>query len=240
VLVTQTSNEPEPGSDQISRAFSDAWVGTNGYLRTDGSRQAKAIAFQGEVTTRQGKRISEVFIVDLPDDMTQSDSDGPLQGTATRRPAPPKGTIQRRLTYTAEHAHPGIQGVRHWLRSSPDGSQIACLMRDNKGVSQIWTVSPCGGPPRMLTNNRHDIGSAFSWSPDGKQIAHVMDQSVCVTNVRSGATQRVTTRRPADPLRPQACVFSPDGSRIAYVREVTTDGQTWNQIFTVNLPGARE
>jgi Tol biopolymer transport system component len=109
-------------------------------------------------------------------------------------------------------------------------------MRDDNGVSQLWTVSPNGGQPRQLTNNQHDIDSAFSWSPDGKQIAHVMHETVCVTNAQSGESKQLTIPNPTAPLRPQACVFSPDGSQIAYLREVTTAGETWNQVFTVAMP----
>jgi hypothetical protein len=233
VLVTRTVNEPAPGSDEISKAFSDAWVGTRGYLRPDGTRQERAIVFQGLVQTADGRPIAEAFIVDLPENVTVP-GDGPLEGTATRRPAPPKGTVQRRLTRTAGRKHPGIQGPRHWLRSSPDGSRIALLMKDDAGVVQLWTVSPNGGPPVQVTHNEHDIGSAFTWSRDGRWIAHVMDNSVCVTDVPTGRTHRLTRRfADAEAPRPEACVFSPDGRRIAYVRRVTGDAGRFNQIFTV-------
>jgi len=157
VLVSRLAANPAPGSDQISRAFSDAWVGTHGYVRPDGIRQAKAIAFQGHVRTDDGRTISEVFLVDLPDDLTVPGPDGPLQGTLTTRPSPPAGARQRRLTYTAERKHPGLQGPRHWLRSSPDGERIAFLMKDEAGVVQFWTVSPNGGPPRQVTDNPWDV-----------------------------------------------------------------------------------
>ncbi len=115
VLVTRTRDEPRPGSDEISRAFEDAWVGTHGYLRPDGTRQRWAIAFQGDVVTPGGETISEVFIADLPDDLTIP-GDGPLQGTQSTRPGPPRGTRQRRLTRTNDRKYPGLQGARHWLR----------------------------------------------------------------------------------------------------------------------------
>jgi hypothetical protein len=51
-------------------------------------------------------------------------------------PLSPKGCTQRRLTFTAQRKFPGIQGPRHWLRSSPDGSRIAFLMKDDAGVVQ--------------------------------------------------------------------------------------------------------
>jgi Tol biopolymer transport system component len=136
------------------------------------------------------------------------------------------------LTFTADRKFPGIQGPRHWLRSSPDGSRIAFLMKDDSGVVQLWHISPKGGVPHQLTRNHFDIASAFTWSPDGKQIAHVMDNSVCVTDAASGKTHRLTPRSDdATAARPEACVFSPDGKKIAYVRRI---GES-NQIFVLFL-----
>lgn len=233
VLVTRTTANPRPGSDDISRAFEDGWVGAHGYLMPDGSRQKRAIAYQGHVVTEAGATISEVFIVDIPDDVT-IEGDGPLCGTETRAPSPPQGCIQRRLTYTAGRKFPGIQGPRHWLRSSPDGCRIAFLMKDDAGIVQLWTVSPNGGHPRQVTHNPWSIASAFNWSPDGKSICHIMDDSVFLTDVNTGRGTRLTRRSPDTRApRPEACVFSPDGTKIAYVRPAVAGEQTFNQIFCV-------
>lgn len=233
VLVTRTVNKPRPGSDEISKAFEDAWIGVNGYIRPDGSRQQHALAFQGHVTTEKGETISEVFVADLPDDLTHP-GDGPLAGTETSRPAPPRGVVQRRLSFTANRTYPGLQGPRHWLRSSPDGSLIAFYMRDDNGIVQIWTISPNGGEPQQLTHNAFDIGSTFSWSPDGKQIAYVADNSIFITDTHRGASRRMTLRADnARAPRPEACVFSPDGRRIAYVRRIVHENREFNQIFVV-------
>jgi hypothetical protein len=230
VLVTRTVANPKPGTDEITKAFEESWIGTNGYLRPDGSRQRRALAFQGLVVTARGETIPEVFVVDLPDDVTVPSDDGPLHGTATLRPRPPRGTVQRRLTYTADRKYPGIQGPRHWLRSSPDGERIAFLMKDDAGIVQLWTVSPNGGPPEQLTRNTTAVASAFSWNPDGRWIAHATAGCVCVTDARTGDTRRLSD--PDDgPPRPEACVFSPDGKRIAFVR---TLGK-WNQVFFAKL-----
>jgi hypothetical protein len=235
VVVTQTVERPRPGSDEISRAFEEAWIGTHGYVRPDGTRQRRALAFQGKVVTADGREIIEAFVVDLPDDVTKQ-GHHPLAGTETTRPAPPLGTRQRRLTFTADRKHPGLQGPRHWLRSSLDGSQIACLMRDDQGIVQIWTISPNGGPPRQLTHNPFDIASAFTWSPDGTCIAYIADGSVFVTEVKSGKSQRITERADEQTSpRPEACVYSPDGKRIAYVRPVVDLGAVFNQIFVVEV-----
>jgi WD40 repeat protein len=235
VLVTRTVNSPRPGSDEISKAFEEGWIGTNGYVKNDGTRQKRAVAFQGHVVTTSGETIAEAFVADIPDDVTVP-GDAPLEGTATTRPAPPRGTRQRRLTHTADRKFPGLQGPRHWLRSSPDGSRIAILMRDDSGVVQLWTVSPNGGEPRQVTRNQFDIASAFTWSPSGRFVTYVADNSIFVTEVATGESTRLTERA-ADSSAPSvhACVFAPDGARIAYMRPVERDGRTLNQIFVVNV-----
>jgi hypothetical protein len=224
VLVTRTTASPMPGSDEIRRAFEDGWVGWDG----------RRIAFIGEVITETGEAISEVFLAELPDDLTVAE-DGPLEGTTTTLPAPPRGVRQRRLTFTAGRRFAGLCGPRHWVRSSPDGSRIAFLMKDDVGVGQLWTISPEGGEMRQVTRNPWAVASAFSWSVDGRAIAHMMDGSVFVTDAASGVGRRVTAKAEGEGApRPEACVFSPDGGRVAYVR--TIGGV--NQVFLAELARA--
>lgn len=236
-VVTRTVNEPRPGSDEISRAFEEGWIGENGYTRADGTRQRRALAFQGLVTAANGSCHAEVFVVDIPDDITRAGPD-PLEGTANRRPAPPTGAVQRRLTFTDARKFPGVAPApRHWLRSSPDGTRVAFLMRDDDGVAQLWTVPTTGGEPRQITRLPGGIASAFSWNRAGTHIAAVADGSVCVINAATGEATRLTPRRePADAPSALACVFSPDGVKIAYLRLVRSQDSAYNQIFTVPVP----
>jgi WD40 repeat protein len=109
-------------------------------------------------------------------------------------------------------------------------------MKDDDGVVQLWTVSPMGGPVTPLTRNHRPIASAFSWSPEGRLIAHLMDGSVCVTDATTGETTRLTPKdSETNALRPEACVFSPDGRKIACVRRVREDAVFSNQICVVTL-----
>lgn len=111
-------------------------------------------------------------------------------------------------------------------------------MRDDAGVVQLWTVSPNGGELVQVSRLPFDVASAFTWSPDGRRIAHVADGSVFVTEVPSGQSCRLTPRAEEDDgPRPEACVFSPDGRAIAYVRPVHTAAGVWNQVFVVSLDG---
>ncbi len=231
VLVAKVTANPKPGSDEICRAVEEGWVGRRGYRKPNGKWQRFALAFQGFVGPEVGgEAIPEVFVADLPPDLTIPGG-GWLQGTRTRLPAPPRGVTQRRLTFTANDPFPGVFGPRHWLRSSPDGSRIAFLMRDRRGVVQLFTVSPNGGEPVPVTDNEHPMASAFTWHPDGKRIAIVIDYSVCLVDATTGGITRLTPRT-ADRPRPEACVVSPDGTRIAFVRHL--DGA--NRLCIVEAP----
>jgi len=240
ILATNTVTHPKPGSDEIQRAVEEGWIGSDGYVRADSTRQKRALAFQGEVITASGETISEVYVADLPEDITVAGELGPLEGTVTTRPRPPKGTVQRRLTHTADRKYPGIQGPRHWLRSSPDGQRISFLMKDDSGVVQIYTVSPTDGlPPRQLTHNPWSVTSTFTWSPDGRSIAFAADNSVFTVDTTTGESVR-RTKRSSDEDAPmhEACAFSPDGKQIAFMRRLkeadATEGRA-SQIFVVGV-----
>ena len=238
VVVTKTTANPKPGSDEIKRAFEEGWVGANGYTRSDGTRAAPRarVSRTGRDRWRRNhfRSVHRGFA-------RRFDASG-------RRPAGrhgnPRAVSSERLRPASAHFYgqsqmAGPPGSAPLAQSSPDGSQIAFLMKDDAGIGQLWTVSPTGGSPRQVTHHRWDIASAFTWSPDGQMIAHVMDNSVCVTQVATGHTYRLTSRADdAASPRPEACVFSPDGNKVAYVRRLSGSGQTANQIFMVTLEKA--
>ncbi len=229
VIVVQVTANPKPGSDEISRAAGDSWVGTNGYLKSDGSRQI-ARAFIGTVKNSNGEDADEVFIVDIPDDITVAGKYGPLQGTATSMPAPPAGTIQRRLTHTAGSDHPGCLGI---VRSAPDGSLLAYRAFDANGIRQIFTISPYGGKPEQQTYYPSDVQSGVRWFPDGKTICYVWNNSIIVQE--TGTEKYTVLTRPTE-IPPADVVISHDGKTIAYSRPVAdASGAFVKQIFVIKF-----
>ncbi|MFN8346846.1 MAG: DUF3748 domain-containing protein [Spirosomataceae bacterium] len=233
-LVVRVTPHPKPGSEEISHAAGDSWVGTNGYLKPDGTRQM-ARGFIGKVKDKNGKEVDEVFIVDIPKDITVAGEYGPLEGTDTTLPMPPKGTIQRRLTFTADTPQAGCTGI---VRSSPDGSLLAFLAKDPQGITQIFTVSPNGGVPTQITFHAENVEGSVRWRPNGKQICYVWKGSIMVCKIGNESFEnrfQILTQ-PVNPS-PSNLVWSHDGAVLAFNR-IITDEKTGKskQIFLIKPP----
>lgn len=230
-LVVVVTAEPRPGSDEISNAAGDSWVGHNGYARADGGKQL-ARAFIGTTRDKDGKPLDELFIVDIPDDITAPGPLGPLQGTETTFPMPPAGTSQRRLTHTENSPHPGCQGI---ARSSPKGDLISFRMKDAKGQSQIFVIPPTGGTPKQATSVEGGVTSDARFHPSGRVVACVAGNKLLIVNVQPGAQFGRTTTLSDNPAAPYALVWSHDGKTLAYNRTVKTDGKEIGQIFVADF-----
>ena len=231
VVIAQVTPNPKPGSDEIDKAFDEGWIGANGYQKSDGSRQHRAIAFQGEVTNVDGTKKTEVFVVDLPEDITKARPGEPLEGTPTTRPNVPSGVLQRRITYTSN----GIQGPRHWLRCTPDGKIIGFLSKDSNNVIQVFGVSPNGGAIVQLTFNPYSVQGPFNFSPDGKYLAYLADNSVFVTGIETRKSKRLTPQSSGVEQVVGSVVWSNSGAMLAfnkYVKDHKTD-KVYLQIFII-------
>ena len=223
-LVSRTTPTPRPGSDEINRAYEEGWVGNNGYLKADGSRQRRASAFIGDTLSTRGEKVPELFIVDLPQEEAVWRQASP--GSAVSLPAPPAGVMQRRLTFTHARRYPGLATVpRHWVRSNPQGSEIAFLMKDDNGVAQLWLISPEGGEPRQLTCGE-GVQSAFNWHPSGNAIGFVQQNRIVLCDAHTGDITPLTSVQESE-ISADAVVFSPDGEKVAWMQETAGFRQLW-------------
>lgn len=231
MLVVPVMENPKPGSDEIDKAFDEGWIGNNGYVRSDGRRQTRAIAFQGNIRNKENKTVTEVFVADLPEDLSANIQEKRIEGTDKIRPGIPAGIVVRRITFM-EH---GISGPRFWLRTTPDGSTIGFLAPDTKGTIQIFGISPNGGQLKQLTHNNSSVQGPFNFSPDGKWLAYCMDNKIFITDIKTGETRPITL--PAnDSDKPIGTpVFSNDGKLIAYNKYVTDRGNSYVHIFLIRI-----
>ncbi|MFC5624012.1 DUF3748 domain-containing protein [Algoriphagus winogradskyi] len=234
ILLAEVTNNPAPGSDQISKAYEECWVGNEGYFKSDGTRQKRALAFLGDVVSSSGEKVTEVFITDIPDDNSIL-INSVNAGSLTKLPSLPKGVTQRRLTFTTENKNPGVQRPRQWLRSSPDGNAIYFYQKEDSGIIQIHAVSPVGGSIKAITANDFSPDTSFALSADGKYLAYGANEAIYVTSVETGKTILVLPA-PEKPFTHLSNInWSNKGHTIAYNRKGTLNGEGFYQIFVLDL-----
>lgn len=227
-LVVTVVPDPVPGSAQISKAAGDSWVGRSGYQKNDGSLQ-RARAFIGTVKNIKGANIDEVYIVDIPENISLAGK-GPLEGTSTSMPFPPKNAEQRRLTYTTENNFPGCQGI---VRSSFDGSLLAFIAKDDQNIKQVYTISPLGGIPVQQTFHPTDVTGGIRWHPKEKSFIYIWN-NLLVHHRIGDKKEKIVTK--ASQYKLSNPVWSHKGEIVAFNRTVpSARAKPTKQIFLIHL-----
>lgn len=234
VLVVKVTPNLKLGSDEISHAAGDSWVGKKGYLKPDGTRQL-ARAFIGTVKDKTGKSIDEVFIVNIPENIENDGELGALEGTKISLPMPPKGATQSRLTFTANTNQAGCVGI---VRSSPNGNLLAFLAKDFNEVLQVFTISPNGGNPTQITFHQTNVEGSLRWHPSGESIFYIHAGSIfqCKIGVQDFEKRLTQISKPTK-IAPTNLVISHDGKVLAFNRSILNKSmnKAFKQIFTINL-----
>ncbi len=183
------------GSDDIEQAVEECWIGTNGYVDHLGQRHAYALGCLGAVRNDLGTLVNEIFVCDLLGAMELSDQ------LALRSEVDPSellkpmvGCTQRRLTRTVDRKFPGVQGPRNWLVSSPDGKFIYAPMRDERGIVQVFQVTTASGSAQQITDLEQSLEGQISLDADGTACGFICDQHICVADIATGITTRITNR----------------------------------------------
>ena len=231
VIISKVNKAPQFGSNEIDKAFDECWIGVDGYIKENGERQKKAIAFQGNVKNDKGETITEIFIVDLPNDLTKEKSGYPLEGTTNSSPSVPFGVSQRRITFS----NAGVVGTRHWLSSNPDGNMISFLSKDKNEIINIFTVSPTGGEIKQMTFHSFDVTSGANFSPDGKYIAYAANQAVFLTEIETNKSFQISNKATFKNDFIGNINWSKNGDFLIYNKPVYIANQSFLQIFKTSF-----
>jgi Tol biopolymer transport system component/predicted Ser/Thr protein kinase len=132
---------------------------------------------------------------------------------------------------------------------SPDGSQVVYSVMRSLVVFEIRVASTLGGRVRTLVDQHPDLipalGGTPRWSPDGKWIGFIAaapDSSAAVEfwKMRPDGSEaaRVFTDRAATAGFPVGFAWSPDGKRVAWIRNF--DHGAFEEIFVHDLVTGRE
>lgn len=131
----------------------------------------------------------------------------------------PDGSDARQLTRNRQQR----QRDSDWLffpKWAPGGDLIAFLSDRTSEYTMLWTMRADGSNPRQITFPRRafDAVDAFSWSPDGSQIAATVFagplSQIHLIDLSRPQSSRVLTSETGGALDP---AWSPDGAHIAYV-----------------------
>jgi Tol biopolymer transport system component len=132
-------------------------------------------------------------------------------------------------------SHPGDFGPA-W---SPDSRQIAFIRYSDSALS-IYTVAALGGMEHQVYTMPAAFGEGLTWSKTGKALAFSESSTlapahswIVVLSLTDSAPRRLTS--PPDGYRDEEPVFSPDGSRVAFVRSEVAGAM--NNVFVVAVTG---
>ena len=101
---------------------------------------------------------------------------------------------------------------------SPDGRQIAFTRYDGKSLS-IYVIPSLGGTERKLYTFAHSSGIAnewVKWSPNGNVLAFSEENRIDLFSIADSTARPLTS--PPNQNHDFGAAFSPDGTRVAFVR----------------------
>jgi Tol biopolymer transport system component len=196
-IVTDTVVDAR-SEDHITRAYEETWMGSS-----------RKIAFMAD-TVVNGQPVTEIFLVDA-----SSVTLGSVHKFDTAsRIKPPAGVMQRRLTHFAGTPLRISKKPRHWLVSSPDGSELAVLLQRNDSPPQVYTLDIASLKVTQRTFIEGGVRTVMSWSANGDVIAFGSGTGICLLDTDTWKV-RLQANVPDESLLPLCCCISPDAKHIA-------------------------
>ncbi|NGM61338.1 DUF3748 domain-containing protein [Sphingobacterium sp. SGG-5] len=217
-IVTDVVRDPKWGSDEISKAFDECWVGDK-----------HTIAFQGHTKNEQGETITEIYVVDIDEEVVKADA--VAVGGEGERPRVPQGIRQRRLSHTKK----GLSDLRHWLRSSADGQYIYALAKDEHERNQIVQCNVQTGALDYISTFDFSVSSPINISYSKDKITFIANNNVYLFDIASREVRQLTSYEAGDLPLVGAPVFSRKDDRIAFNQFVHINNQENVQIKLIKL-----
>ena len=217
-IIADVIAEPENGSDQISKAFDECWLGN---ISDDPN---PSIVFQGTTKNKDGEDVVEIFLVDIDPQKILQDKEA--IGNDGEKIRVPKGIVSKRLS----HSENGLSDLRHWLRSSPDGKFVYALAKDKNGFNQIARCEVQTGELKNISNLDFSISSPINIDPKGEKITFIANNNVYLFDLKSLKADKTTDFGSDDLPLLGVPVFSRDGSKLAFNQFVEKDGRKNVQI----------
>jgi len=162
------------------------------------------------------------------------------EATSTESGPPRPGTACPKRSARTRRAQPQAAGPSH-------GASLIAFESDRDGSFQIYVMNADGTDQRRLTRNATG-GMSPAWSPDGTRIAfhrpcsygndrHDSAHEIFVMNADGSRQRNLTGTRSSS----ESPAWSPDGTRIAFVRPVySRGGSSGFGIFVMNADGSRQ
>lgn len=215
-LVANVVSNPVPGSDQIEKAFDECWLDNN------------LLAFQGNTRNKEGKLITEVYVVEVNKDILLKDS---IVQNSSDYPPVPFGINPIRISRSEQ----GLSNFRHWLRASPDGKLIYALAKDKQDRNQIIQCDIRSGKLTYLTEFDLSVSSPINLDPKGERITFIADNNVYLFHLKQSKLEKLTGFATDDSRIQGIPNFSRDGKIIAFNQFVENNGKENLQIKLIYL-----
>ena len=261
-LYTNGDTEPESSPDGQKIAFSRA---TYTYRDVGGGTTEQIYTQDIYVMNADGSGLREIADDPALDFGPAWSPDGSKIAFVSNRDAPVDATYANSYDIYVTNAdgtgeairitaQPGVENSLDW---SPDGSKLLYVSTaatpafpNPGGDAEIFAMNPDGsGVVSRLTDNTAS-DSTPDWSPDGKEIVFDSNRdgkrAIYKMNAVGSGQTKIEYQLPCvydpDPdaggcVGHSAPVWSPDGTKIAFLVNVYSSGYSWGVIHTMNPDG---